>query len=196
MPAQLLPLLVAKYLQKSHPTTFDAFISAASLSREAIGAADIPDLRDVVEQYESYVLAQQLQTVVLPEREKEESLKELVARPVNARAKETLLKTTKKTFREIGTGGFLSVRWEQVGKREFNTQSAEYVQVFHPFSHVPSPFALFLPVKEPLIFRPLVYFFDVVRYENTYPGRLVLSATDKSVKTVDVVTGEVSNQAT
>ncbi|KAJ9120630.1 hypothetical protein QFC22_002559 [Naganishia vaughanmartiniae] len=153
MPAQLLPLIVAKYLHKSHPSTLDAFLSAASLPREVIDAAGIPDLRDVVEQYESYLLAQQLQSVTLPEKDEEGSLQELVARPVNPRAKETLLKTTKETFAEIGTGGFLSVRWEKVAKREFNTQSAEY--------------------------------------DNACPGRLVLSATDKSVKTVDILTGEV-----
>ncbi|KAJ9105424.1 hypothetical protein QFC21_001795 [Naganishia friedmannii] len=154
MPAQLLPLIVAKYLHKSHPTTLDAFLSAAALPREAIDAAGIPDLRDIVEQYESYLLAQQLQSVTLPEKEEEGSLKELVARPVNPRAREMLLKTTRKTFGEIGTGGFLSVRWERVAKREFNTQSAEY--------------------------------------DNACPERLVLSATDKSVKTVDVSTGEMS----
>jgi hypothetical protein len=156
MPAQLLPLIVAKYLHKSHPTTLDAFLSAASLPRQAIDSAGIPDLRDVVEQYESYLLAQQLQFVTLPEKEEEGSLKEMVARPVNPRARETLLKATKKTFGEIGTGGFLSVRWEKVAKREFNTQSAEYVLFHYPINVGRS---FFLPGSETLIVRSFVHSF-------------------------------------
>ncbi|KAJ9091642.1 hypothetical protein QFC19_009012 [Naganishia cerealis] len=153
MPAPLLTMVVAKYLHSAHPQdTLDAPGLLASL----------PDLRDVVDEYQSLLLAQQLRGASLAAdaaaaeqgATKQPSLKDLVNSPVNPRAREVLLASgVRKTLDTISTAGFLSVRCEKIAKREFDTQSAEY--------------------------------------RVQYPERIVVTATDRTVKTVDLETGEV-----
>lgn len=134
----LLPLIVAKYLQSAYPAALSPFLSEASIESttldDPIVRQGVPDLRTLVEEYEAFLLEQQLRAVSLADDEADRvkaisgggrvPLGELVKRPVTPEALQTVLQSVRKTYDQIGTGGFLSVKWERVAKREFDTASA------------------------------------------------------------------------
>lgn len=135
----LLPLIVAKYLQSVSPAALDPFLAQASIEHTTLDdpavREGIPDLRTLVEAYEAWRLGEQMRAVSLTEETHNNKgedahaggqtpLRELVKRPVHPTARETLLRGVRATYDQIGTGGFLSVKWERVAKREFDTRTA------------------------------------------------------------------------
>ena len=134
----LLSLIVAKYLQSVSPAALDPFLAQAAIEHTTLDdpavREGIPDLRTLVEAYEAWRLGEQVRAISLTEethnpREDAHAggqtpLTELVKRPVHPKARETLLRGVRATYDQIGTGGFLSVKWERVAKREFDTRTA------------------------------------------------------------------------
>lgn len=148
----LLPLIVARYLQTSYPAALDPFLAAAEIDstalvdHPAVRQGLVPDLRTLVEEYEAWLLEHELRRVTLAEataarrsdtmaggggggdeRGRTVPLGELVKRPVTPEAAATVLQRVQSTYDQIGTGGFLSVKWEKVAKREFDTGTARSV---------------------------------------------------------------------
>lgn len=130
MPAPL-PLIVAKYLESTFPTVLDPFLAQANISPSTLAdarARGLPDLRTLVDEYEAWRLARRLRETSLaaaagPPKE-EGDVRELLSTPMRDVVRRTVLQRVKETYDRIGTGGFLSVKYERVAKRTFDTQTA------------------------------------------------------------------------
>jgi hypothetical protein len=124
-----LPLIVAKYIQDTYPQVLDPFLAQASISPTTLNdravREGLPDLRTLVEEYEAWLLERQLSTATLAApQERAGDVRELMRTPMRDEVRDTVLTRVKRTYDRIGTGGFLSVRYERVAKRTFDTQTA------------------------------------------------------------------------
>lgn len=125
----LLPLIVARYIQQTYPSVLDPFLAQASISESTLNdpsiRRDLPDLRTLVNEYEAWILERSLREVTLSAQvETRGDAKELVTREISQEVRDTVLQSVTETYDQIGTGGFLSVRYERVAKRTFDTGSA------------------------------------------------------------------------
>lgn len=170
----LLPLIVARYIQQTYPAVLDPFLTQASISESTLNDPSVrqtlPDLRTLVNEYEAWILERSLRQTTLSAPVETGDVRELMKLPMRDEVKDTVLQRVKVTYDQIGTGGFLSVRYERVAKRTFDTGSARQV---------------------PRVSLSFLVLMRCCSYRATYPYRIIVTSTDKTLKTIDPETGEV-----